>query len=150
GVLRWLRCLPRSASPCRLPGARARTAGPAASPGPARRERSGWGRRRRRRPLRGYGRVSLVRCLAGLVGRKRGNSHSSSSAGTFLCRVYPNAVTGRWIEAKLRGMSEDSSALLTDHYELTMLQGALHSGAAARRSVFEMFARRLPEGRRYG
>ncbi|MGW5879418.1 nicotinate phosphoribosyltransferase [Nocardiopsis terrae] len=48
-------------------------------------------------------------------------------------------------------MSEDSSsALLTDHYELTMLQGALHSGAAARRSVFEMFARRLPEGRRYG
>ncbi|WP_304453728.1 nicotinate phosphoribosyltransferase [Nocardiopsis sp. YSL2] len=48
-------------------------------------------------------------------------------------------------------MSEDSSsALLTDHYELTMLQGALHSGAADRRSVFEMFARRLPEGRRYG
>lgn len=48
-------------------------------------------------------------------------------------------------------MREDgSSALLTDHYELTMLQGALHSGAAARRSVFEMFARRLPEGRRYG
>ncbi len=48
-------------------------------------------------------------------------------------------------------MSEDSSsALLTDHYELTMLQGALHSGTAARRSVFEMFARRLPEGRRYG
>ncbi|MEV6822846.1 nicotinate phosphoribosyltransferase [Nocardiopsis dassonvillei] len=48
-------------------------------------------------------------------------------------------------------MSEDSSsALLTDHYELTMLQGALHSGAAARHSVFEMFARRLPEGRRYG
>ncbi|MFD6952043.1 nicotinate phosphoribosyltransferase [Nocardiopsis sp. TSRI0078] len=48
-------------------------------------------------------------------------------------------------------MSEDSSsALLTDHYELTMLQAALHSGAAARRSVFEMFARRLPEGRRYG
>ncbi|MEE2038280.1 nicotinate phosphoribosyltransferase [Nocardiopsis sp. CT-R113] len=48
-------------------------------------------------------------------------------------------------------MSDDSSsALLTDHYELTMLQGALHSGAAPRRSVFEMFGRRLPEGRRYG
>ncbi|MFW6642501.1 nicotinate phosphoribosyltransferase [Nocardiopsis algeriensis] len=47
-------------------------------------------------------------------------------------------------------MNDHSSALLTDHYELTMLQGALHSGAAARRSVFEMFARRLPEGRRYG
>lgn len=43
-----------------------------------------------------------------------------------------------------------SSALYTDHYELTMVQAALHSGAAHRRSVFEAFARRLPEGRRYG
>ncbi len=43
-----------------------------------------------------------------------------------------------------------STALLTDHYELTMLQAALHSGAASRRCVFEVFARRLPEGRRYG
>jgi nicotinate phosphoribosyltransferase len=40
--------------------------------------------------------------------------------------------------------------LLTDHYELTMLQAALASGAAHRRSVFELFPRRLPEGRRYG
>ncbi len=31
-----------------------------------------------------------------------------------------------------------------------MLQAALASGAAHRRSVFELFARRLPEGRRYG
>jgi len=43
-----------------------------------------------------------------------------------------------------------SSALLTDHYELTMLQGALRSGTAHRRCVFEVFSRRLPEGRRYG
>jgi nicotinate phosphoribosyltransferase len=43
-----------------------------------------------------------------------------------------------------------STALLTDHYELTMLQAALHSGAARRRCVFEVFARRLPDGRRYG
>jgi nicotinate phosphoribosyltransferase len=43
-----------------------------------------------------------------------------------------------------------STALLTDHYELTMLQSALRSGAAHRRSVFELFPRRLPEGRRYG
>ncbi|HUZ24649.1 MAG TPA: nicotinate phosphoribosyltransferase [Streptosporangiaceae bacterium] len=42
-----------------------------------------------------------------------------------------------------------STALLTDHYELTMLRGALHSGAAQRRSVFEVFARYLPHGRRY-
>jgi nicotinate phosphoribosyltransferase len=43
-----------------------------------------------------------------------------------------------------------STALLTDHYELTMLQAALRGGTAHRRSVFELFARRLPEGRRYG
>ena len=43
-----------------------------------------------------------------------------------------------------------STALLTDHYELTMLAGALRSGAAARRAVFEVFARSLPHGRRYG
>ena len=43
-----------------------------------------------------------------------------------------------------------STALLTDHYELTMLQAALRSGAASRRSVFELFPRRLPPGRRYG
>jgi nicotinate phosphoribosyltransferase len=43
-----------------------------------------------------------------------------------------------------------STALLTDHYELTMLQSAFTSGAAHRRSVFELFPRRLPEGRRYG
>lgn len=43
-----------------------------------------------------------------------------------------------------------STALFTDRYELTMLQAALRSGAAHRRSVFETFTRRLPEGRRYG
>jgi nicotinate phosphoribosyltransferase len=43
-----------------------------------------------------------------------------------------------------------STALLTDHYELTMLQAALGTGNAHRRSVFELFPRRLPEGRRYG
>jgi nicotinate phosphoribosyltransferase len=43
-----------------------------------------------------------------------------------------------------------STALLTDHYELTMLQAALAGGTAERQSVFELFGRRLPEGRRYG
>ena len=48
------------------------------------------------------------------------------------------------------GTPSASTALLTDHYELTMLQAALGSGAAQRRCVFEVFARRLPDGRRYG
>ena len=43
-----------------------------------------------------------------------------------------------------------TTALLTDHYELTMVRAALGSGTAFRRSVFELFPRRLPEGRRYG
>ena len=47
-------------------------------------------------------------------------------------------------------MTTQSTALLTDHYELTMLQAALASGTAHRRAVFELFPRRLPEGRRYG
>ncbi|MEU5877619.1 nicotinate phosphoribosyltransferase [Spirillospora sp. NPDC047279] len=40
--------------------------------------------------------------------------------------------------------------MLTDQYELTMLQAALRSGTAERRAVFEVFARQLPAGRRYG
>ena len=43
-----------------------------------------------------------------------------------------------------------STALLTDRYELTMLQAALADGTAQRRCVFEVFTRRLPPGRRYG
>ncbi|MGH3356081.1 MAG: nicotinate phosphoribosyltransferase [Nocardioidaceae bacterium] len=39
---------------------------------------------------------------------------------------------------------------MTDHYELTMLQASLRSGTAHRRAVFELFGRRLPEGRRFG
>jgi nicotinate phosphoribosyltransferase len=44
----------------------------------------------------------------------------------------------------------DHPALLTDHYELTMVNAALKDGTAARPCVFEAFARRLPSGRRYG
>lgn len=43
-----------------------------------------------------------------------------------------------------------STALLTDRYELTMLDAALRTGTADRESIFEAFARRLPHGRRYG
>ena len=43
-----------------------------------------------------------------------------------------------------------SSALLTDRYELTMLDAAIGSGTHDRECVFEVFARRLPDTRRYG
>ncbi|MFE7626244.1 nicotinate phosphoribosyltransferase [Streptomyces sp. NPDC057509] len=49
-----------------------------------------------------------------------------------------------------RRVGVPSTALFTDQYELTMVQAALKAGTADRRSVFEAFTRRLPEGRRYG
>lgn len=42
------------------------------------------------------------------------------------------------------------TALLTDRYELTMIDAAMGSGTHDRECVFEVFTRRLPEGRRYG
>lgn len=44
----------------------------------------------------------------------------------------------------------EPTALLTDKYELTMLSAALRDGTARRHTTFEVFARRLPDGRRYG
>lgn len=43
-----------------------------------------------------------------------------------------------------------STALHTDHYELTMLDASLQAGTAGHRVTFEVFTRRLPSGRRYG
>ncbi len=43
-----------------------------------------------------------------------------------------------------------SPGLLTDHYELTMLTSFVTDGTVEHPAVFEAFARRLPEGRRYG
>lgn len=43
-----------------------------------------------------------------------------------------------------------ATGMLTDHYELTMVDAALRSGVAGHRAVFECFTRRLPTGRRYG
>ncbi|MGH3982091.1 MAG: nicotinate phosphoribosyltransferase [Pseudonocardiaceae bacterium] len=50
---------------------------------------------------------------------------------------------------KIRLGTPDSTALLTDQYELTMLAGALADGSAFRRCTFEVFARGL-RGHRYG
>ncbi len=51
------------------------------------------------------------------------------------------------ISGKTAGVT---TALSTDRYELTMVDAALRSGVAHRRSVFEVFTRYLPAGRRYG
>ncbi len=44
----------------------------------------------------------------------------------------------------------ESTGFATDRYELTMVQAALGSGVAHRRASFEVFTRRLPQGRRFG
>ncbi|WP_165350559.1 nicotinate phosphoribosyltransferase [Xylanimicrobium sp. FW10M-9] len=54
------------------------------------------------------------------------------------------------LPAALPPTARPSTALLTDKYELTMLQAALADGTAHRHCVFEVFTRRLPAGRRYG
>jgi len=46
--------------------------------------------------------------------------------------------------------NDRSTALLTDKYELTMLQAALRDGSATRQVPCEVFGRRLPNERRYG
>ena len=46
--------------------------------------------------------------------------------------------------------SGPSTALLTDHYELSALDAVLASGIADHAAVFELFGRGLPPGRRYG
>lgn len=47
-------------------------------------------------------------------------------------------------------MKSLSTALLTDRYELTMLDAALASGVAGHPATFEVFTRRLPKGRHFG
>ena len=43
-----------------------------------------------------------------------------------------------------------STALLTDQYELTMLASALRDGTAHKRATFDVFARSIKGGFRYG
>lgn len=50
----------------------------------------------------------------------------------------------------MREVAASNPALLCDHYELTALDSAIESGLADHPATFEVFARRLPEGRRYG
>src|ERR1700733_14289231 len=82
----------------------------------------------------------------------RGRSTSAGATLTtphLLLRSLP-PVTNSVNHQSHAGADSVGTALLTDHYELTMLQGSLRSGVAHRRAIFEVFARHLPHGRRYG
>ena len=74
---------------------------------------------------------------------------SSGAALRSMPRRRP-AAAGPGDTPRLRLVSRLRPALLTDHYELTMVSAALRDGTADRRCVFEVFTRRLPTGRRYG
>lgn len=43
-----------------------------------------------------------------------------------------------------------SIVLKTDKYELTMLEAFIENGMHNKKAVFELFGRKLPEGRNYG
>src|SRR5919198_1103223 len=57
---------------------------------------------------------------------------------------------GSWSMTGSPSSAGGSTALLTDRYELTMVGAAPPDGTAQRRRVFGLFARHLPDGRRYG
>src|ERR1700758_4778860 len=97
----------------------------------------------------------VIQGLSGTV--SSADNGRSSSAGATLTRTHLLVRSLPPVPTPANSESDGSSAegptgtaLLTDQYELTMLQAALHSGAAERRAVFEVFARHLPHGRRYG
>lgn len=72
----------------------------------------------------------------------------------FAARLNPGCDGGARVHGVTTAPSDTSrrrsTSLLTDKYELTMLQAALRDGTANRACVFEVFARRLPNERRYG
>nr|WP_269205128.1 nicotinate phosphoribosyltransferase [Motilibacter aurantiacus] len=92
----------------------------------------------------------LVQAGLGARGLDRGGGHGPSLDSAALGAGTSGAAPARAYAPAVGNATNSSTALLTDHYELTMLQAALQSGTAQRRCVFEVFARRLPEGRRYG
>src|SRR5262245_8720628 len=80
-------------------------------------------------------------------------SGRSSSTGAVLTMSSLTAAPlnhRAHIHRNLPLVDHSTTSLLTDRYELTMVRGALASGTAARRAIFEVFARHLPAGRRYG
>ncbi len=70
--------------------------------------------------------------------------------GVVMSAVSPSSAPRVAFPRATSPQQQPSTALLTDRYELTMLQAALADGTAARHCVFEVFTRRLPPGRRYG
>src|ERR1700689_2656706 len=85
------------------------------------------------------------------TGRSADRGRSTSAGATLTTTPLPlRSLPPVTNSVNHQSPAQLGTALLTDHYELTMLQGSLRSGAAHRRAIFEVFARHLPHGRRYG
>ena len=76
---------------------------------------------------------------------ERGNLHTVTPAPRSVDHVPTASTAGPDISD-----NAPSAALFTDQYEYTMLSAALADGSAHKPCSFEVFARRLPGGRRYG
>src|ERR1700712_399050 len=101
------------------------------------------------------GRSSTV--VAGSAGAESRTADPGSHPPCPTCtRMSPSSQLrrgGRTRPRRVRpyaGRMTSGTALMTDRYELTMLDAALADGTAHRRCTFEVFARSLPHGRRYG
>lgn len=77
----------------------------------------------------------------------RGDGHAS--LGTASIAAHP-VSSDRIVKLTIMLCVRMTTALLTDRYELSMLSSVVESGMARQRAVFEVFARRLPHGRRFG
>src|SRR5699024_9489822 len=81
----------------------------------------------------------------------RGHAPKDNDVRDPVHRATPGAVPTRLVGVtNPMAPTPESTALLTDKYELTMLQASLRDGTADRKCAFEVFGRRLPNERRYG
>lgn len=53
-------------------------------------------------------------------------------------------------QPRRRTVPDTHIGLMTDKYELTMLEAFIKAGIHERKAIFELFGRKLPEGRKYG
>ncbi len=97
-------------------------------------------------PDHGHPTVSCrIRCVGAIL------KCCATAGDPFLCWSDHDLHSGPLVQTILGNVVRmTSTALLTDMYELTMIRAALASGVADRRCTFELFPRRLPQGRSYG
>lgn len=103
--------------------------------------------------LLGLGRDGLPRHCADVETNCRGTRHHAVQGTAFARAEKPAAESSIYsvrVSEATAAAIHGSTALFTDKYELTMLEASLADGSGDRPCVFEVFARRLPNGRRYG